>query len=196
MHHKHLCLLLQHQFPKQTIDILQKTHSFLQWHFLLLLYSLYFANEENDVIKNDMKDAPIGVKMLYDMVSKAHGNLPVIPIKTQYIYLSDDTVMYVFERKGKDNDLFRLVSSKTLKHAGSNSKYQSDDSNMMNGMRVKLTFTFSAIGTCAPIFISICGLTQKELRKEVCIILQVKGLCIGGGDVSIGNKEEGNAIQI
>ena len=130
------------------------------------------------------------------MVSKAHGNLPVIPIKTQYIYLSDDTVMYVFERKGKDNDLFRLVSSKTLKHAGSNSKYQSDDSNMMNGMRVKLTFTFSAIGTCAPIFISVCGLTQKELRKEACIILQVKGLCIGGGDVSIGNKEEGNAIQI
>ena len=70
-------------------------------------------------------------------------------------------------------------------------KYQSDDSNMMNGMRVKLTFTFSAIGTCALIFISISGLTPKELPKEACIILQVEGLCIDGGEVSIGNKEKG-----
>ena len=70
-------------------------------------------------------------------------------------------------------------------------KYQSDDSNMMNGMRVKLIFTFSVIGTCAPIFISVCGLTQKELPKETCIILQVEDLCIGGGGVSIGNKEKG-----
>ena len=70
-------------------------------------------------------------------------------------------------------------------------KYQSDDSNMMNGMRVKLTFTFSAIGTCALIFISISGLTPKELPKEACIILQVEGLCIDGGEVSIDNKEKG-----
>ena len=151
--------------------------------FLIVVANTYFilANEENDEIRKEMKDAPKCIKMLYDMVSKAHGNLPVIPIKTQYIYSSDDTVMYVFEGKGKDKDVFRLVSSKALKHAGTNSKYQSDDSNMMNGMRVKLTFTISAIGTCAPIFISVCGLTPKELPKEACIIVQVEGLCIGGG---------------
>ena len=99
--------------------------------------------------------------------------------------------MYVFEGKGKDNDFFRLVSSKALKHAGTRLKFQSDDSNMMNGMKVKLTFTFPAIGTCAPIFISVCELTLKELLKEACIILQVEGLCIGSGGVSIGNKEKG-----
>ena len=67
--------------------------------FLIVVTSTHFilTNEENDEIRKDMKDAPMGVKMLYDMVSKAHGNLPVIPIKTQYIYSSDDTVMYVFE---------------------------------------------------------------------------------------------------
>ena len=69
--------------------------------FLIVVTSTHFilANEENDKIRTDMNNAPMGVKMLYDMVSKAHGNLPVIPIKTQYIYLSDDTVMYAFEGK-------------------------------------------------------------------------------------------------
>ena len=69
--------------------------------FLIVVASTHFilANEENDEIRKEMKDAPKGVKMLYDMVSKARGNLPVIPIKTQYIYSSDDTVMYVFEGK-------------------------------------------------------------------------------------------------
>ena len=126
-----------------------------------------------------MKDAPIDGKMLYDVVSKAHGNLSVIPIKTQYIYSSDDTVMYVFEGK------------RALKRTGTNSKYQSDDKNMMSGMKVKLTLTFLAIGVCALILIYVCGLTPKELQKKACIILQVEGVCIGGGDVSIGNKEKG-----
>ena len=93
--------------------------------FLIIVANTHFilANEENDEIRKDMKDAPMDVKILYDMVSKAHGNLPVIPIKTQYIYSSDDTVMYVFEDKGKDNDLFRLVSSKDLKDTGTRSKF-------------------------------------------------------------------------
>ena len=67
--------------------------------FLVVAASTHFilTNKENDEIRKDMKDAPVGVKILYDMVSKSHGNLPVILIKTQYIYSSDDTVMYVFE---------------------------------------------------------------------------------------------------
>ena len=61
----------------------------------------------------------------------------------------------------------------------------------MNGMKVKITFIFSAIGTCAPIFISVYGLTPKEFPKEVCTILQVECLCIGGEGVSIRNKQKG-----
>ena len=93
--------------------------------FLIIVANTHFilANEENDEIRKDMKDATVGVKMLYSMVSKAHGNWPVIPIKIQYIYSSDDTVIYAFENKGKDNDLFRLVSSKDLKDTGTRSKF-------------------------------------------------------------------------
>ena len=45
---------------------------------------------------------------------------------------------------------------------------------MMNDMKVK-PFTFSAIRTCVPFFISMCGL----LPNEACIILQVDGLYMG-----------------
>ena len=88
--------------------------------FLVVVVSTRFilANEEYDEIRKDIKNTPV-----YDMVSKAHGNLPAIPIKTHYIYSSDDTAMYVLEVKGKENDLFRLVSSKALKHAGTRSKF-------------------------------------------------------------------------
>ena len=70
--------------------------------FLVVIASTHFilANEEKDKIRKDMKDVPVGIKMLYDMASKVHGNLPVIPIKTQHIYSSTDTIMYVFEGKG------------------------------------------------------------------------------------------------
>ena len=52
--------------------------------FLVVVVSTRFilANEEYDEIRKDIKNTPV-----YDMVSKAHGNLPVIPIKTQYIIL-------------------------------------------------------------------------------------------------------------
>ena len=70
--------------------------------FLVVVASTHFIldNEENDKIRKDTEDVPVVIKMLYDMASKAHGNLPVIPIKTPYIYSSADTIIYVFEGKG------------------------------------------------------------------------------------------------
>eukprot|EP00957_Ditylum_brightwellii_P189635 14435242-Ditylum_brightwellii.AAC.1 len=61
----------------------------------------------------------------------------------------------------------------------------------MRGMRVKLTFAFSAMSCCAPIFISICGPTEHKLPEEPCVIPEIDGLCIGGGGVSVGNKQKG-----
>ena len=45
-------------------------------------------------------------------------NLPVFPIKPQYIFSSDDTVVYTYEGKGKESDVFRLVARKALNVAG------------------------------------------------------------------------------
>ena len=38
-----------------------------------------------------------GVKLMYDLVSKYYNNLPIMPVKPQYIMSTDDTVVYTFE---------------------------------------------------------------------------------------------------
>ena len=82
-------------------------------------------------------------------------------------YSTNDTTDYVYEGNGNNRKgTFRLVSNKSLKNAGSRSRYTIDNSKSMNGLRVKLTYTFSAAGTMAPIFISVLGLTERELPED------------------------------
>jgi hypothetical protein len=65
----------------------------------------------------------------------------------------------------------------------------------MSGMRVKVTFTFSAMGTCFPLVCTVTGLTEREMPtgKEF-IHVKVPGLCIGGGGVNINNQEVGHLL--
>ena len=95
---------------------------------------------------------------------------------------------------GTKEEKFRLVSVKSKKKAGTRSIYKMDNTNSYSGMRVKLTFTFSAIGACAPIFVSVCGLSERELPNDKCLILEIEGMCIGGGGVSVGKKDVGYLI--
>ena len=55
--------------------------------FLIIVANTHFSlnNEENDEIRKEMKYAPVSVRILYGMVFKAHGNLPVIPSSSLYI---------------------------------------------------------------------------------------------------------------
>ena len=57
-------------------------------------------------------------------------------------------------------------------------------------MRVKLTYTFSAAGTMAPMFVSVLGLTEREMPEDQCITLKIQGLCVGGC-VNVGDKQHG-----
>ena len=86
------------------------------------------------------------------------------------------------------------MSSKCLKGSGTRAKYKVSDSNNMNGMRVKITYTFSAAGTCAAIFITVLGLTERELPQDQCVSLSIEGLCVGGGGVTVGNKTKGYLV--
>ena len=109
----------------------------------------------------------IGVKLLFKMIHGYHDHKPIVPILPAMCYSTDDTTDYIYEGYGNNRKgLFRLVSNKSLKNVGSLSRYRINNSKAMNGMRVKLTYTFSAAGTMAPIFISILGLTEKELPED------------------------------
>ena len=105
--------------------------------------------------------------MLYKMVCSAYGNtVQIIPIRPEYILSTDDTVQFIFKGKGEDNDMFRLVSTKFLRNAGTRSKYKNDDSKNMCGLRMKLTYAFSGSGTMALIFITVFGLNERELPED------------------------------
>ncbi len=64
----------------------------------------------------------------------------------------------------------------------------------MCGMRVKITWTFSGGGTCAPLFITVSGLNDREMPPgKDLIVLKIPGLCIGGSGVG-SNAQHGYVV--
>ena len=63
-------------------------------------------------------------------------------------------------------------------------------------MRVKLTYTFSAAGIIAPLFISVVGLTELELPIDRHLVMKIEGLSVGGGGVTIGNRQVGYLMLV
>ena len=64
----------------------------------------------------------------------------------------------------------------------------------MCGLRVNFTYTFSAAGTMAPIFISVLGLTERDLPREIIFLIKITGLCVGGGGVNLEAQQYGIII--
>ena len=62
-----------------------------------------------------------------------------------------------------------------------------DDAENYGGLLVGLTFTFTASGMTAPLYVSIRGLTEEELWADACpdgiLASKVPGLCKGRGDI-------------
>ena len=56
-----------------------------------------------------------------------------------------------------------------------------DDYNDCYGVRVSMTVATSAGGTAAPIVVCVSGLTERELPGTEFLVLEIPGLCIGGG---------------
>ena len=131
-------------------------------------------------VERDMEKANISVRILVEISSQAWGAL-VITVKPQYVFSSDDTVVYIYEGKANKQGTFRLVSTKSLKAPGNQSKYSIDESCIMNGMQVKLTFTFIAAGTSTSLFVTVTELNTRILSGRSHLLVKVKGLCVGGG---------------
>ena len=55
-------------------------------------------------------------------------------------------------------------------------------------MRVKLSFSFNAIGASSPLYITVTGLTDEEMPiEEDMLVVEVPGLCVGGG---VGSNDQ------
>jgi hypothetical protein len=72
---------------------------------------------------------------------------------------------------------------------GTNVLYQVQDSKSMSGIRVKFTFTFTTMGNCFPLFVTKAGLTEWEMSQQAFMHVEIPGLCIGGGGVSVDSNE-------
>ena len=53
----------------------------------------YFVCDEGQLeLKNEMREAPEGVKLLYKLVTDVYGSLPIYPVKPELLFSTDDTV--------------------------------------------------------------------------------------------------------
>ncbi len=85
---------------------------------------------------------------------------------------------------------FVLATKLAVSKRGTNSLYRVEDSKSMNGLQVKLTYTFTVMGNCFPLVVTVAGLIEKEMPGKDFVHVQIPGLCIGGGGVTqipIGN---------
>jgi hypothetical protein len=72
------------------------------------------------------------------------------------------------------------VATTALKTQSTLSVYHQDDSNNINGLRVKRHLLTNACGDVAPACYCFSGLTEWEMPEDEFIIWEVEGLCIGG----------------
>jgi hypothetical protein len=115
----------------------------------------------------------------------------VKPVLAQLKFSTDDCMQFIFVGHQSKPDEFRLVPRASLGSRGTNAVFNIDEQKHMNGMRVRLTWTFSACGRCAPLFVTVCGLSESELPgDDDLLVVKMPGLCIGGGGVG-GSKEIG-----
>jgi len=99
---------------------------------------------------------------MVDMVSRIF-ECPVYPVRPEYIFSTDDTTEYTYEGTKTKTVQFVLTSKASISRRATSSLFSVQTDKSMNGMRVKLTFTFSAMGTCMPLVITVAGLTEREM---------------------------------
>ena len=158
---------------------------------LALIGSTHFipVPSEDADIREEMKSLPEHTKMLIIRVANAWGT-SVFPVLPELIVSTDDTTEYIFEGKCEKESKFVLATKSSIMKRGSNALYRVHDSKSMSGMRVKLTFTFTAMGNCFPLVVTVTGLTEWEMNGKDFVHIEIPGLCIGGGGVSVDSSEQ------
>ncbi len=109
---------------------------------------------------------------------------------SRLIVSTDDTTEYIFEGTQNKEPMFVLATKTSIGKRGTNSLVRVEDSKSMKGMQVKLMFTFTAMGNCFPLTVTVAGLTEKEMPGKDFVHVKFPGLCIGGGGVCVDSNEQ------
>ena len=140
-----------------------------------------------------------GARMLVQLVSSANDNAPIYNVLPGLITSTDDTTVFVFKGETQELEGWYLVDKN---HDNSKQSYFSNDTggtDNKNGLRVRLTFTLNGVGMMAAPFITVTGITEKELPRNTCpsgvYILSIPGLC-SGGNTDVRNDAVGHVAFV
>jgi hypothetical protein len=147
------------------------------------------VSNEDAEIREEMKSLSEPTKMLLKRVADAWGT-SVFPVLPELIVSTDDTTEYIFEGKCEKEPRFVIATKSLTMKQGSNALYQVQDNKSMSGMRVKLTFKITAMGNCFPLVVTVTGLTEWEMNGKDFVHVEIPGLCIGGGGVSVDSSQQ------
>jgi hypothetical protein len=113
--------------------------------------------------------------MLLKYVFNAWGT-SVFPVLPELIVSTDDTTEYIFEGTCEEQTKFVLATKSSIMKQGTNALYLVQDTKLISGMRVKLTFTFTAMGNCFPLVVTLAGLTEWEISGQDFVYVEIPGL--------------------
>ena len=161
---------------------------------LVALTHFYVCDKEDDEWKQTLRQYTKEELMLYDMVCAFYGTKNVKCIKSHYVTCQDDTTNFIcLGTQPERSSEVGLVSRASLQARGTLSLHHHEDSNKMNGMRVKKHCISNAAGDVAPICICISGLSEWEMPEDDFILWEIEGLCIGGYGVN-GSRDVGYVL--
>ena len=131
-----------------------------------------------------MNEVSPGTQLLASLVSRAKNEAPIPHVLSAMTTSNNNMTVFVFRGAGNELDCWCLKESnnKGNKH----SLYSNDEggTNQKKGLRVRLPFNLNEIGMMVAMYISITGITKKELPKSKCpsgiYIMKIPGLCLGG----------------
>ena len=129
-------------------------------------------------------------KETMEWMKKAMNADKIFPVDPNLVLSTDDTTLFVFEGtvKGDEDDWQWKLVDQTQGDRSVRSDFEvGDDAENSGGLRVRLTFTFTASGLAAPPYVAVSGLTDEELSPELCpdgmLATEVPHLCKGGNDL-------------
>jgi len=117
----------------------------------------------------------------------AYGVANIFPVNPNLVLSTDDTTVFAFSGASTDGSDWSWKFLSASEESGHLSDYEVGSSaEHSGGLRVRLTFTFTASGLMAPPYVAVTGLTEEELPAEACpdgiLVQEIHGLCRGGSN--------------
>ena len=157
------------------------------------------AVEDSSMMKELKDHASKGAVKLFNFATSALGrDVPAMIVQPRYILTTNNVPMYWIPGVSPRRETQHIIQDASLPNVGVCSNYNYSETSRCNGIRVKLTHTFSISEHTAAIFISISGFNEWEIPKSTCpdgvLLLKVPGLAVGGGGCSVDDDRLGYVL--